>query len=85
MTNTYSCPACEDDVEVPLPLAKYVTCESCKTKLEINVDADFEDGHWHDLTTLSVVDPDREHKERMLHGWMDSDNVTAPMNNGDDS
>jgi hypothetical protein len=34
--------------------------------LEIHPDADFENGMWHDLTTLSVVDPEREHIKRML-------------------
>jgi DNA-directed RNA polymerase subunit RPC12/RpoP len=64
--NYYSCPECEEDVPTRLPLAKYVTCPGCKSKLEIHPDADFENGMWHDLTTLSVVDPEREHIKRML-------------------
>lgn len=54
--NTYSCPECEDDVQVPLPAAKHVTCEGCGATLEIHPDADFEDGMWHDRTHLSVVE-----------------------------
>jgi hypothetical protein len=64
--NEYACPNCEADVSVALPVAKYATCDECKTKLEIHPDADFEDGMWHDRTTLSIVDPEREHKERMV-------------------
>lgn len=64
--NFYSCPNCEADVEVALPLAKYATCAECKTKLEIHPDAEFEDGMWHDRTVLSIVDPEREHMKRMV-------------------
>jgi len=64
--NSYECPECSDDVEVPLPLAKYVTCPTCKSKLEIHPDADWFDGMWHDRTELSVVDPERDHMRRML-------------------
>ncbi len=66
LENTYSCPNCEADVSVALPLAKYAECLECKTKLEIHPDADFEDGMWHDRTTLSIVDPQREHMKVML-------------------
>lgn len=69
--NTYSCPNCEDDVEVPLPVAKYATCESCGTKLEIHPDAEFDEDGWHDRTHLSVVDPEQEHKEAMLKHGLD--------------
>lgn len=54
--NEYPCPNCEEDVRVGLPAAKYVDCPSCKAKLEIHPDAEFEDGMWHDRTTLSIVD-----------------------------
>jgi hypothetical protein len=64
--NFYPCPNCEEDVAVALPPAKYATCHECNTKLEIHPDADFEDGMWHDRTTLSIVDEEREHMKRML-------------------
>lgn len=62
----YECPNCSEDVAVALPPAKYVDCHSCHSKLEIHPDADFFDGMWHDRTTLSVVDPEREHMKRMF-------------------
>jgi hypothetical protein len=65
-TNEYSCPNCEEDVSVPLPASKYVNCGHCKTKLEVHPDAEFYDGLWHDLTTLSIVDEEREHMKRMV-------------------
>jgi hypothetical protein len=34
--------------------------------LNINVDAEFDRGMWHDRTELSVVDPEREHMKTML-------------------
>jgi hypothetical protein len=64
--NEYPCPNCEEDVRVPLPPSKYATCPGCKKTLEIHPDAEFEDGLWHDRTTLSIVDPEREHMKRML-------------------
>jgi DNA-directed RNA polymerase subunit RPC12/RpoP len=64
--NTYSCPSCEADVAVTLPVAKYVTCPECHSKLEIHPDAEFEDGLWHDRTELAVIDSEREHMKRML-------------------
>jgi hypothetical protein len=64
--NEYPCPNCEADVSVALPAGDYATCDECKCKLEIHVDAEFEDGLWHDRTTLSVVDEEREHMRRMV-------------------
>ena len=64
--NEYQCPECDEDVRVPLPPSKYVDCPHCKSHLEIHPDAEFEDGMWHDHTTLSIVDPEREHMKRML-------------------
>jgi hypothetical protein len=64
--NLYTCPNCEEDVPVALPAAKWATCPECCTKLEIHPDADWEDGMWHDRTTLSVVDPEREHMKAMV-------------------
>jgi DNA-directed RNA polymerase subunit RPC12/RpoP len=65
--NEYPCPACEEDVRVPLPASAYVTCPSCQSKLEIHPDAEFFDEHWHDRTTLSIVDEEREHMKKMLN------------------
>jgi hypothetical protein len=64
--NQYPCPGCEEDVDVPVPASKYVSCQHCKVKLEVHPDAEFYDGLWHDLTTLSIVDEEREHMKRML-------------------
>lgn len=64
--NDYECPECSDDVEVPLPVAKYVTCPTCNSKLVIHVDAEFDRGMWHDRTTLSVLDEREQHIKRML-------------------
>jgi hypothetical protein len=64
--NDYPCPGCEEDVSVPLPPPKYVTCPECHAKLEINVDAEWFDGMWHDRTSLSLVDPEQEHIKRMV-------------------
>jgi hypothetical protein len=84
--NFYPCPNCEADVSVALPPAKYATCDECKTKLEIHPDADFEDGHWHDKTHLSVVeqresvstdDMYHEHMKRMLAKGLDWINDNA--------
>ncbi len=64
--NEYPCPNCEADVRVALPVSKYATCDECKAKLEIHPDAEWFDGFWHDRTTLSIVDPEREHMKVML-------------------
>ncbi len=64
--NEYPCPNCEADVRVGLPVSKYAECPECKAKLEIHPDADWFDGFWHDRTTLSIVDPEREHMQRMV-------------------
>lgn len=71
--NEYECPndACGEWVSVPLPLAKYVMCPACKARLQINVDAEFYGGMWHDRTELSLCDPEREHKEAMLKHGLD--------------
>ncbi len=65
-SNDFECPNCEEWLSVPLPYAKYVDCPWCKKKLEIHPDADFDRGMWHDRTTLSVVDPEREHMKQMV-------------------
>lgn len=65
--NEYECPECDAWVRVALPPSRYVKCPECMSNLEVHQDADFEDGMWHDRTTLSVVDPEREHMKRMLN------------------
>ncbi len=64
--NEYECPNCDEWIAVPIPLAAYVNCPECKAKLEIHPNADWFDGFWHDRTTLSIVDPEREHMKLML-------------------
>ena len=64
--NEYECPECGEWVRVALPLSKYADCKNCQAKLEIHPDAEFEDGMWHDRTTLSVAVPGREHIQRMI-------------------
>jgi hypothetical protein len=64
--NEYQCPECDEDVRVELPAPSYVECQHCKSTLELHPDFEFEDGFWHDRTTLSIVDPEREHMKRML-------------------
>lgn len=66
--NTYSCPICSDDVSVARPIAdKFVICTGCGSKLSVDVDAEFENGMWHDLTSLSPVEGEEEkHIRRML-------------------
>ena len=73
--NEYPCPSCEEDVRVPIPPSKYVVCQSCKRQLEIHPDAEFYDGLWHDLTTLSIVDDQREHMKRMLRHLQDHESA----------
>jgi hypothetical protein len=68
--NTYECPECSDDVSVPLPLPKFVMCPACKARLQINVDAEFYGGMWHDRTELDFADepdPERDHMQRMIN------------------
>lgn len=55
--NEYPCPECEEEVRVELPAGTHVTCTGCGTLLSIDADADFDEGGWHDRTTLSVARP----------------------------
>lgn len=73
--NEYPCPSCEEDVRVPIPPSAYVVCQHCKTQLEIHPDAEFYDGLWHDLTTLSIVDDQHEHMKRMLKHLQDHESA----------
>ncbi len=50
----YKCPKCEEDVLINEDNSTFVECLSCKSKLRINVDAEFINGRWIDLTTLSI-------------------------------
>jgi ribosomal protein L37AE/L43A len=49
----YPCPVCDEDVKVE-DRDRIAQCDHCKVILNINTDADFDDGRWKDLTTLSV-------------------------------
>jgi endogenous inhibitor of DNA gyrase (YacG/DUF329 family) len=52
MTATYSCPICGDDVTVG-HTEHIVYCPECEATLSVDRDAEFRDGHWRDLTTLT--------------------------------
>jgi DNA-directed RNA polymerase subunit RPC12/RpoP len=52
MTAEYSCPACSDDVTVG-DNQEVVRCPSCEVRLLVSRDAEFRDGSWRDLTTLT--------------------------------
>jgi hypothetical protein len=48
----YRCPVCSADVPVGHN-EHIVYCADCESTLDVNRDAEFRDGHWRDLTTLS--------------------------------
>jgi hypothetical protein len=50
----YECPKCSGDVPVK-ELDKIARCPDCGIALTINADAEFENGTWRDLTTISIV------------------------------
>jgi DNA-directed RNA polymerase subunit RPC12/RpoP len=50
-TQVYSCPVCQDDVRVA-DNTHWITCTGCGSRLEVDRDAQFEGGMWHDLTKL---------------------------------
>lgn len=53
----YSCPICGDDIAV-MEGQTECDCPSCKNgAFKINWDAEFEDGRWKDLTTLTHLSP----------------------------
>jgi hypothetical protein len=55
-TNEYECPNCDNEVYINLakPDTK-VVCLHCKAPLELDVDAEFTNGSWRDLSHLSMA------------------------------
>jgi len=49
----YSCPCCDEEIEVPA-MAQEIQCPHCFRRLIVDADAEFENGTWHDLTTLTA-------------------------------
>lgn len=56
---TYDCPKCGDAVQFP-PEDTRGQCLGCKREWRLNPDAEFTDGLWKDLTTLTEIEPDLE-------------------------
>lgn len=54
MTTEYECPVCYEPIKVTSE-QKTVTCRCCGTAFNINHDAEFIDGRWIDLTTLTRI------------------------------
>ena len=52
---TYNCPECGEEIVITQDSLTYTDCPTCKAKLSIDVDAEFVDGMWRDLTTLHKV------------------------------
>ena len=50
---TYECPKCGEDVAVDS--VNDTECPECHAKLRVNPDAEFVNGLWYDLTTLSEI------------------------------
>lgn len=76
MSNDFECPNCFEWLKVPIPYARYVDCPSCRAKLEIHPDAEFDEGVWHDLTELSIVE--EEHMKRMLNFALEKEQDGTP-------
>lgn len=55
MTTELQCPACDCDIELSHD-AKAVECPHCQAALVVDVDAEFTDGMWRDLTKLRKVE-----------------------------
>lgn len=49
----YMCPACGDDVKISQKLEEG-RCPHCMTDFTVNRDAEFDNGRWIDLTSLSI-------------------------------
>lgn len=52
MTLEYECPCCGAELKVE-DGANSVYCKECGTSLRYNPDAEFIDGQWRDLSTLT--------------------------------
>lgn len=66
----YQCPTCESWIEIlPTTNQNAFDCPWCKEPLYLNVDAEFRDGMWRDLSRLCS---NRKHIEKMIeHGKAD--------------
>ena len=53
----YDCPVCRESIEVPDHETEAVHCNACDHNARVNRDAEFVDGMWRDLTTLSIPQP----------------------------
>ena len=55
--NEYECPECGEWVRIGLPAPAQVKCsnQECGLLLNVDVDADFDEGGWHDRTSLCVA------------------------------
>jgi len=51
----YECPECGGEIVIEQDNLTYTECPNCKAKLAIDVDAEFVDGRWKDLTKLTKV------------------------------
>ena len=49
-----SCPQCHDDIE--FHGRTQAVCPNCQDLFRIEHDGEFEDGMWHDCTTLTKVE-----------------------------
>ncbi len=54
---TYDCPSCGAEVEWP-SYQRMVFCPECGTLLELDVDAEFENGMWRDLSRVIAHKPE---------------------------
>jgi uncharacterized paraquat-inducible protein A len=53
----YWCPECDELIEVSVE-AKRAQCPGCRNLFDLDRDAEFTDGSWKDLTTLTLVKQD---------------------------
>jgi Zn finger protein HypA/HybF involved in hydrogenase expression len=52
----YDCPKCDEPIKVR-ENDFFVVCPQCRTEWRVDVDAEFVDGHWRDLTRLIPSNP----------------------------
>lgn len=51
---TIFCPICGEELTVPFNAA-WLNCDDCKARWKLNHDAEFVDGMWRNLTTLTRI------------------------------
>lgn len=51
-TRQFECPKCSEWIDILPTTPEKFDCPWCKAKLEQCVDAEFENGSWHDLTEI---------------------------------